>query len=76
MKGAEQRGGIGMCEEKCEGKEKGKGKESREVRGAWRGMSVEGEERREKEEERRGTSLKVSGVVRSRPRPRKQLKRS
>lgn len=58
MKGAEQRGGIGMCEEKCEGKEKGKGKESREVRGAWRGMSVEGEERREKEEERRSTSVK------------------
>lgn len=33
MNGAEQKGGIGMCEEKCEGQERGKRQRLQERRG-------------------------------------------
>lgn len=33
MNGAEQKGGIGMCEEKCEGQERGKRQRFQERRG-------------------------------------------
>lgn len=71
VRGAEQRGGIGMCEGKCEEKEKAKSGDESEMRlekWVWR--------TRRGNKERRGRSLNVSSVVRTRPLPRKQLKRS